>query len=142
MYFQNYRLRKLWLGKCLKSPVSEDPSKNSMVIESEIYRNLYHSTFSLFIDQCEGNWGGKGFSSKCAKSSNCFLTHWLPVTSFLFLIGRNECIQFRWNYLKNKKLLQSIFLHFWNVDKSLNPLKKVNPDSWCIFEITDSENRC
>ena len=25
MSFQNYGLRKTWLDKCLKSPVSEDP---------------------------------------------------------------------------------------------------------------------
>ena len=30
MYFPNYRLRKPWLDKYLKSPVSEDPSKSSM----------------------------------------------------------------------------------------------------------------
>ena len=31
MYFQNYVLRKTWLDQCLKSPVSEDPSKSNMV---------------------------------------------------------------------------------------------------------------
>ena len=27
MHFGSYGLRKLWLNKCLKSPVSEDPWK-------------------------------------------------------------------------------------------------------------------
>ena len=31
MYFRNYGLGKSWLDKCSKSPVSEDPSKSSMV---------------------------------------------------------------------------------------------------------------
>ena len=31
MYFRNYGLRKTWLDQCLKSPVSEDPSKSKMV---------------------------------------------------------------------------------------------------------------
>ena len=31
MLFQNYGLRKMWLDKCLESPVSEDPSKSNMV---------------------------------------------------------------------------------------------------------------
>ena len=30
MYFWTYRLRKTWLNKCLKSPVSEDPSTSNM----------------------------------------------------------------------------------------------------------------
>ena len=31
MYFLNYGLRKTWLDQCLKSPLSEDPSKSNMV---------------------------------------------------------------------------------------------------------------
>ena len=29
--FGNYRLQRTWLGKCLKSPVSEDPLTSDMV---------------------------------------------------------------------------------------------------------------
>ena len=49
MYFRRYGLRKPWSDKCLKSSISEDPSKSNMVNRSE------HSTFSIFIHQCEGN---------------------------------------------------------------------------------------
>ena len=31
MYFRNYWLRKMWLDKCLKIPVWEDPSKGNML---------------------------------------------------------------------------------------------------------------
>ena len=31
MYFRNYGLPKTWLEQCLKSPVSEAPSKTNMV---------------------------------------------------------------------------------------------------------------
>ena len=31
MYFRNYGLPKTWLDQCLKSPVSEDPTKSNMV---------------------------------------------------------------------------------------------------------------
>ena len=55
MYFRNYGLRKPWLDECLKSPVSEEPSKSSMVNGSEHCLNLNHSPFNIFIDQCEGN---------------------------------------------------------------------------------------
>ena len=53
MQFRNYRLRKPWLDKYLESPVSEDPSKSSMVNEAKHCRNLNHSTSSIFIDQWE-----------------------------------------------------------------------------------------
>ena len=33
MYFASYRLPKPWLDKCLKSPISEDPSKCKIVNE-------------------------------------------------------------------------------------------------------------
>ena len=62
MYFPNYRLRKPWLDKYLKSLVSEDPSKISMVNEFKHCGNLIHSTFSIFIDQCESKLVSKSFS--------------------------------------------------------------------------------
>ena len=31
MYFLTYGLRKTWVDKCLKSPVSDDPSKSTMI---------------------------------------------------------------------------------------------------------------
>ena len=31
MYFLNYGLRKTWFDQCLKSPISEHPSKSDMV---------------------------------------------------------------------------------------------------------------
>ena len=31
MHFRTYGLRTRWLDKCLKSPVSEDPSTGNMV---------------------------------------------------------------------------------------------------------------
>ena len=30
MYFPNYGLGNMWLDNCVKSPVSEDPSRNKM----------------------------------------------------------------------------------------------------------------
>ena len=55
MHFRNYGLRKMWLDKCLKSPVSEDPLTGNLVNEPKHCFNLNHSTFTTFIDQCKGN---------------------------------------------------------------------------------------
>ena len=55
MYFRNYGLPKTWLDQCLKSPVSEYPSKSNMVNAPKHCSNLKDSSFTIFIDHCKGN---------------------------------------------------------------------------------------
>ena len=55
MYFLTYGLRKTWLDKCLKSPVSEVPSSNNMVNGQKHCGNLNDSSFTIIIDHSEGN---------------------------------------------------------------------------------------
>ena len=62
MCFRNYGLRKPWLDKFLKSTVLEDSWKSNMVNRPKQCWNLNHSTFSIFIDQCESNWVGKSLT--------------------------------------------------------------------------------
>ena len=62
MYFRNYRLGKAWLNNCLKSPVSENPLRGDRVNGPKLCFDLKDSTFTIFIDHCEGNWVGKGLS--------------------------------------------------------------------------------
>ena len=50
MYFPNYCLPKTWLDQCLKSPVSEDPSKNNMVNAPKHCSNLNNSSFTYVVD--------------------------------------------------------------------------------------------
>ena len=55
MYFWNYRLPKTWLDQCLKSSVSEDSPKDDMANIWKHCWNLNDSTFTIFINHCEGN---------------------------------------------------------------------------------------
>ena len=55
IYFWAYGLRKTWLDKCLKSRVSEVPFKSNIVTGPKHCWNLNDSTFTIFIDPCEGN---------------------------------------------------------------------------------------
>ena len=55
MYFGNYGLAKTWLDQCLKSPVSEYPSKSNMGNAPKHCSNLKKWTFTIFIDQWEFN---------------------------------------------------------------------------------------
>ena len=53
MYLGNYGLPKSWLDQCLKSPVSEYPSKSNMVNAPKSCSRLKGSTFTTFINHRE-----------------------------------------------------------------------------------------
>ena len=53
--FRNYGFRKTLLDKCLKNRVSEDPWKSKMLNGIKQCWNLNGTTFTIFIDHCEGN---------------------------------------------------------------------------------------
>ena len=53
--FPKLRTSKNKLDQCLISPVSEDASKSKMVNVPKDCWNLNYSTFTIFIDNCEGN---------------------------------------------------------------------------------------
>ena len=46
--FPKLQTPKTWSDKCLKNPVSDDPSTSNMV-------NKHHSTFIILIDHCQVN---------------------------------------------------------------------------------------
>ena len=53
--FPKLRSLKLWLDKCLKSPLSEDPSTSNMVNVRNHFSSLHHMVFIIFIDLCQEN---------------------------------------------------------------------------------------
>ena len=59
MCFQNYELRRRSLDKCLKYPLSKDPSTMNMVNGRKHCCNLNEGTFTIFIDNCGHNSVGK-----------------------------------------------------------------------------------
>ena len=59
MYWRNYGLWSALLDKCLKSPVSEDPTIRYIVNGPKHCWNMHDSTFIIFTEQCERNWVGK-----------------------------------------------------------------------------------
>ena len=86
--FQKIRTLKTWLDKCLKGPVSEDPSASNMVHVPKHGLNLHHITFIIFIGHFQVNWVGKTLSFWYANFWDWLLRHWLPMKSSLFLIKR------------------------------------------------------
>ena len=62
MLFRIEGLRNTWSDKCLKCPVSEDPSTSDMVNGPKPWLNMKGSTFTIFISYCERNGAGKRLS--------------------------------------------------------------------------------
>ena len=54
MYFRNSGLPERWLDQCLKSPISEHPSKSNMVNAPKHCSNLKDASFTIFINHWEG----------------------------------------------------------------------------------------
>ena len=55
MYFQNSRVRKMWLDKCLKRPISDDPLTGNILNGPKQCFNLNNRLFTIFIYHSEGN---------------------------------------------------------------------------------------
>ena len=127
MYFWTYGLRKTWLGKCLIGPVSEDPSTRNMVNGPKHCWNLNDRTFTVFIDSCERKSGQKILPEWYTKSYDFLLSHWLLMTSILFLTEAIYCNMFRFNYLRNEKFFSIflsifwIYMQFWTFSKKRWP---------------------
>ena len=68
MCFWTYRLRKTWLDKCQKNPVSQEPSSGNVVNRRKHSSKLNDSTFTIFIDTCADNSGWKSLSELYAVS--------------------------------------------------------------------------
>ena len=75
------------------------------------------------------------------KILGCLLTYWLPMKSIFFFIGRIQGHQFRCNYLRSKNLFLSFFVSFLKSRLNFEHFdRKDDPHTFCISEITDSEN--
>ena len=118
--FLNLRTPKNVVRYMSKKSLSDDPSTSNMVNGPKHCWNLNDSTFTIFIDRCEENHALKIFCDWYWKSSDCLLTHWLPMTSILFLTEAIYCNIFRWIYLRKEKHFLNLFLHFLNLEAFLN----------------------
>ena len=124
MNFRYYGPPKTWLDKCLKTPIWDDPSRGNVANGLKHWFNLNGSFFTIFIDQCEGNWVGKSRSWGYLKFQGLLFKHWLLMTSILFLVETIQCKQFRCIYGKNKKTFSQIFCSFFKSRLTLLHFKK------------------
>ena len=128
--FSKLRTLKTWLDKCLKSPVSEDPSTSNMVNVPKHYWNLHHSTFIIFLRHWPGNFVRKSLSyywslatKLCSKKSlllTCQILGLLVKTlaaneKYLVLNGENLTIPIQVILSEKKKFFLNFLLDFWNL---------------------------
>ena len=128
--FSKLRTLKTWLDKCLKSPVSEDPSTSNMVNVPKHYWNLHHSTFIIFLRHWPGNFVRKSLSyywslatKLCSKKSlllTCQILGLLVKTlaaneKYLVLNGENLTIPIQVILSEKKIFFLNFLLHFWNL---------------------------
>ena len=128
--FSKLRTLKTWLDKCLKSPVSEDPSTSNMVNVRKHYWNLHHSTFIIFLRHWPGNFVRKSLSyywslatKLCSKKSlllTCQILGLLVKTlaaneKYLVLNGENLTIPIQVILSEKKIFFLNFLLHFWNL---------------------------
>ena len=98
-----------------KADISEDAGTSNVVNRPKRCWSLKGSTFPKFVDHGEDNSVDESLSEWYAKSQDCLLTHWLPMTSILYLIDTIYCNISRFNYLKKKKTFSQFFVAFLEI---------------------------
>ena len=104
MYLRNYRMQKMSLVKCLKSPVSEHLRQWTWKRVPNTAEMCIMALLSYFLSF----W--PKFSMKLSlfmisEILGLLLAHRLPITSIFLVIVRVFLNQFKWNYLKSKKFV-------------------------------------
>ena len=126
MYFENSGLKKTWLHKRRKSPIPKYSWTGNVANGSKHCFNRNDSTFTIFIDHCEGNWVGKGLTCKAWR----LFVKTLTAGDKYSLPSRDNLMQQIQMHLSQKqKLVLYFFAHFWNLQKILNIFKKRSPSN-------------
>ena len=108
MDFPKYRLPKIWLDKCLKSPVSEDSQTNNMANGSKHCCNLNGFTFTIFLKHFNFSCLGKVSFSNTQNPK--MLVNTLTADDKHYLLNRNNLAQPIQIQLSEK---QKIFCEFF-----------------------------
>ena len=121
----NSRTQKKKVVREMSKKSSEtDPPTSNKVNELKHCLKLMGSAFTIFIGHSEGNSVGQSPSWWYGKYLVCLLTHWLPMTSILFLKEPIYCNSSRYNNLRNKQLFLNFFSHFRNLHSIVNIFEK------------------
>ena len=124
MCFRNYRLWITWSDHSVKTFVLEHALTDNMWKCRKNLQTLHERTFFMCFHHLEWSSLEKCLPDYSLKSSGCFLTHWLSMTSMLLktvIICNSQC---KCNYLKNAKPFIHFLFYFRNLHQILKILKK------------------
>ena len=142
MHFRSYGLRKTWLYKCLRTPLSEVSSRSNMVSGTKHCWNLNETTFTIFLDQCEGNWDGKSLLM-IWKTFGLFLETLNAGHKYSLLNRANLKKPIQMQLSQKQKTFSQFVPAFLKARLNFKNFRKNDaPHSCCFSEITDSEKRC
>ena len=121
-YYRNYCIRKRCLLKRVKRLASAHHLVINVLTSSKHCWRQHRTTIFLFFHEVEINWVGKCLPWSHLKSSDCFLTRWLPMTSSPVAISRFSNNNFKRLYLKKGMAFFQFFIAFlkcaWNLEHS------------------------
>ena len=108
-YYRNFCIGKRCLLKRLKGLAWKHHSVINVLTVSKHCWNQHGTPIFLFSHEFEINWVGKCLPKSYPKSSDCYLTRWLPMTSILVALYRISGNNFKRHYLKKKRLFQIFY---------------------------------
>ena len=114
--FPKIRTLKTWSGKCLKSPVSEDPSKRNMVNVPDHCRNLHQSIFIIFIDHWQVKLVGKSFFFSIFQVLGRLVNTLTAEEKYPVLNRDNLTIPIQMQLSQKQKFFINFLIHFLNLD--------------------------
>ena len=109
---QKHPLGKIWLDKYLKSRASENPERDNNENESKNFSNLNDSTFTIFINHCEGSSIRKSLLLVIYEILR-LLVNTLTVDDKDYLVNRDNLTQpIEIQLSQKQKTFSNHFLHF------------------------------
>ena len=137
--FPKLRSPKTWSDKCLKSPVSEDPSASIMLKVPKLCWNLHQCRFILFNDHFHLSW-------KKSLLLTCQILGLLVNTSaadekYPLLKRDSLTITFQMQLSQKQKTFSESFAAFLKFRLNFKFIeKKYDPHRFCIAELMDCVN--
>ena len=142
MYFQNYRLRKTWLDKCIKNLGSEDPLTSNMVNSPKHCSKLWRQHLDYIYWSFGRKFSWKKPLSLISKILGPFVNT-LTLDDIYSLLNSDDITQpIQIQLSKKQRTFSELFYKFLKDWLNFEHFEKHDDDhSLCISEITDCERR-
>ena len=122
--FPKLRTLKTWLDKCLKRPISENPSASNIVNLPKHCWNQHSGTFIIFIDHCQRKLSWKRSLLLTWKILGLLVNTLAGDEMYLVLHRKNLTIAIQMQLSQKQKTFSQFLVHFGNLFEISNVLNK------------------